>query len=340
MATSNATLLSDDALCISIRTASHTRRTQLITFLSHIFPIEPAPSSPESSLLFTIVGLPLPNSSYSPSMSDEVLSSALGYAAQVVFTLAGYLGVPLHYPIKSMGSRSAVLDPISMMRGPRAFPLYARGVDRYRFDYGVFLLNKNIEQVRFASGRASWTKLTCFWNSSCTRKASWFSTCGIRSRTSSRSFFCYLTIRPMRAFVSADTGAQADPERVGSDFSSSTFAASPLAVTASPSPSPSLSCLCQSSASSPAPDALASTSDQDSDASDDEPRTVRAHSVRSTSPASTLKGDKLGNADRANENGVEKALPSLVVQDETGKANGKGKMSSLRGAWRVGAVGL
>lgn len=36
---------------------------------------------------------------------------------------------------------------ISMMRGPRAFPLYGRGVDRYRFDYGVFLLNKNIEQV-------------------------------------------------------------------------------------------------------------------------------------------------------------------------------------------------
>lgn len=43
------------------------------------------------------------------------------------------------------------MDLISMMRGPRAFPLYPKGVDRYRFDYAVFLLNKNIEQVRSRS---------------------------------------------------------------------------------------------------------------------------------------------------------------------------------------------
>jgi hypothetical protein len=28
------------------------------------------------------------------------------------------------------------------------FPLYSKGVDTYRFEYGVFLLNKNIEMVR------------------------------------------------------------------------------------------------------------------------------------------------------------------------------------------------
>ena len=27
------------------------------------------------------------------------------------------------------------------------FPLFSRGVDTYRFEYGVFLLNKNIEFV-------------------------------------------------------------------------------------------------------------------------------------------------------------------------------------------------
>lgn len=46
------------------------------------------------------------------------------------------------------------MDLISVMRGPRAFPLYGKGVDRYRFDYGVFLLNKNIEQVCGFMGRA------------------------------------------------------------------------------------------------------------------------------------------------------------------------------------------
>lgn len=27
------------------------------------------------------------------------------------------------------------------------FPLYSRGVDKFRYEYGVFLLNKNIEAV-------------------------------------------------------------------------------------------------------------------------------------------------------------------------------------------------
>ncbi len=33
-------------------------------------------------------------------------------------------------------------------RDPTSFPLYVKGVDTYRFEYGVFLLNKNIEMVK------------------------------------------------------------------------------------------------------------------------------------------------------------------------------------------------
>lgn len=54
----------------------------------------------------------------------------------------------------------------------RSFPLYAKGVDHYRFEYAVFLLNKDIEQVRFASalvfsaparlGSHAHTALACF----------------------------------------------------------------------------------------------------------------------------------------------------------------------------------
>ncbi|GAA5842120.1 hypothetical protein JCM9279_002792 [Rhodotorula babjevae] len=136
---------------------SRTRRTQLITLLSHIFPIEPVTPSPSSKaplppLLFSIVGLALPNSSYPPSYTDDSLSSALGYAAHVTHLVAAYLGVPLCYPLRCRASRSVVVDEISMMKGPRAFPLYGRGVDRYRFDYGVFLLNKNIEQLMYSQG--------------------------------------------------------------------------------------------------------------------------------------------------------------------------------------------
>lgn len=127
-----------------------TRRTQLITLLSHIFPIEPVSTAPKGvapDLLFSVLGIALPNSTFPSSYSDDLASSALGYAAQVTQLLAAYLAVPVAYPITCRGSRSYLRDEISVMNGSRAFPLFARGVDRYRFDYAVFLLNKNIEQV-------------------------------------------------------------------------------------------------------------------------------------------------------------------------------------------------
>ncbi|GAA5876724.1 hypothetical protein JCM16303_006262 [Sporobolomyces ruberrimus] len=138
----------------SLQTSISSRRTHIITLLSHLFPIEPVvpsttyPSPPP--LLFSILSLPLPNSTYPPSYSDDLLSSALSHAAHLTQILAAYLSVPLCYPIVWRGSRSVVKDEISMMKGPRAFPLYGKGVDQYRFDYGVFLLNKNIEQLMYS----------------------------------------------------------------------------------------------------------------------------------------------------------------------------------------------
>ncbi|GAA6028909.1 hypothetical protein JCM8097_001500 [Rhodosporidiobolus ruineniae] len=142
-----------DRTLAALAGSAQTRRTQLITLLSSIFPIEPVlPSASQPNpppLLFSILSLPLPNSSFPPScgLNDDHLSSALGYAAQLTALLAAYLGVPLVYPVRCRGSRSTVTDLVSMMKGPRAFPLYAKGVDEYRFDYGVFLLNKDIEQL-------------------------------------------------------------------------------------------------------------------------------------------------------------------------------------------------
>ncbi|KAG0657973.1 hypothetical protein C6P46_006145 [Rhodotorula mucilaginosa] len=146
----NSTLL--DGVSQEVADLAHstqTRQTQLITLLSHIFPIEPVPTAPRGvspDLLFSILGIALPNSTFPSSYSDDLASSALGYAAQVTQLLAAYLAVPVAYPITCRGSRSYLRDEISMMKGSRAFPLFAKGVDRYRFDYAVFLLNKNIEQ--------------------------------------------------------------------------------------------------------------------------------------------------------------------------------------------------
>lgn len=105
-----------------------TRRTGLIRSIDFIFPIEPLSSA---DVLFAILGVPLPLPSglsdpapplslaSHPSVNENSISSALGYAAQVVSLVATYLLRPLPYPITYAASRSLIRDPISAMQGPR-----------------------------------------------------------------------------------------------------------------------------------------------------------------------------------------------------------------------------
>lgn len=122
----------------------HGQRRRICEDLLRVFPIEPT-STP---LLFTICGLSLPNTSFDDSDvdSDDLYSAALGYVARLVDMLQYYFFVALPYPVTAYGSRSVVADPISVLPdNQRIFPLYTKGIVRFRFDYAVFLMNKNIE---------------------------------------------------------------------------------------------------------------------------------------------------------------------------------------------------
>jgi len=122
-------------------TDTHQQRRRICEELLNIFPIE----STSSPLLFTICGLPLPNSQFDDADEDTV-SAALGYVARVVDMLQYYLSVAFPYPITAYGSRSIIHDHISKLQdNQRTFPLYNKGTLRFRFEYGVFLLNKDIE---------------------------------------------------------------------------------------------------------------------------------------------------------------------------------------------------
>lgn len=147
----------------------------MLSTLATIYPIE-LRSPPD--LLYTIVDvpLPIPLASTDPApplalpahkdINEDTVATALGYAAHLVQFIAAYLGRSLVYPITYVGSRSLIRDGISAMVGPRMcaqflllcltrlklmalfrFPLFSKGVDTYRFEYGVFLLNKDIELV-------------------------------------------------------------------------------------------------------------------------------------------------------------------------------------------------
>ncbi|KIY64395.1 hypothetical protein CYLTODRAFT_493164 [Cylindrobasidium torrendii FP15055 ss-10] len=137
-----------------LKTSLAPTRSALLSVLASLFPIEMREAG---ELLFTIVDVPLPipvaATDPAPPLSvvgqrdvnEESVATALGYAAQLVQMAAGYLGKGLVYPITYVGSRSLIRDGISAMVGPRMFPLFPKGVDTYRFEYGVFLLNKDIE---------------------------------------------------------------------------------------------------------------------------------------------------------------------------------------------------
>jgi len=118
------------------------QRRRICEDLQKIYPIEPIPGK---SLAFTIRGLPLPNAEFD-DCKEDVVSAALGYVAQMVQLLSPYLSIILPYPVRPHGSTSSIDDPLSMTtNAPRTYPLFMRGVVRYRFEYGVFLLNKDIE---------------------------------------------------------------------------------------------------------------------------------------------------------------------------------------------------
>lgn len=117
---------------------------RIATQLQQIFPIEPIPNK---SLIFSICGLELPGADLTNITDEDQVGAAYGFVAQLVHLLSQYLCVPLRYPIQPYGSNSFIIDPISTIQGSRTFPLWSKGSLYYRFDYGVFLFHKDIEQL-------------------------------------------------------------------------------------------------------------------------------------------------------------------------------------------------
>ncbi|XP_053542586.1 UV radiation resistance-associated gene protein isoform X2 [Ictalurus punctatus] len=124
------------------------RCRQLLSELSYIYPIDTNSQSD-----FVICGVKLPNSEDFQAKDDGSLAVALGYTAHLVLMISCFLQIPLRYPIMHRGSRSSVRDTITdkLSEKEREFPLYPRG-ERFHFEYGVYLLNKNIAQLRYQHG--------------------------------------------------------------------------------------------------------------------------------------------------------------------------------------------
>ena len=143
---------------VTRKRALQNQRRRICEDLQRIYPIT---SLPGKALAFTLRDLSLPNSGDNDPEADlppDKLAAALGHAAHVVLMLSFYLAQPLPYPVNPRGSTSTIEDPISLLkttssttqsykdeRALRTYPLFSKGVPRFRYEYGVFLLNKDIQ---------------------------------------------------------------------------------------------------------------------------------------------------------------------------------------------------
>ncbi|XP_011870520.1 PREDICTED: UV radiation resistance-associated gene protein [Vollenhovia emeryi] len=125
------------------------RRRQLISELCLIYPIRQ-----DSTGKFRINDVYLPDSEELELSNDTQVAVALGFVAHTTQMIANFLNVPTRYPIIHYGSRSKVIDHIteSLPDNDRQFPLFARSKDKLQFHYAVYLLNKNIAQLRWYCG--------------------------------------------------------------------------------------------------------------------------------------------------------------------------------------------
>ncbi|KAI6861643.1 hypothetical protein KC338_g6533 [Hortaea werneckii] len=142
------------------QTAIANQRRRICEDLHIIYPIKPIPGK---SLAFTIRGLHLPNSEDLDATPPDKLAAALGHVAHAVHLLSIYLVQPLPYPLNPNSSTSTIEDPISLLKTSsssshhsstkdphhtallRSYPLHTKSVPRFRFEYAVFLLNKDLQ---------------------------------------------------------------------------------------------------------------------------------------------------------------------------------------------------
>ncbi|XP_075536372.1 UV-resistance associated gene isoform X2 [Dermacentor variabilis] len=122
------------------------RQKELITELAFIYPVVSLPEGKG----YTICFVHLPNSEDFSDRDDQTISVALGYVTHTLLMMSHFLDVPLRYPLIHCGSMSSVRDNLieHFTDIEREFPLHMKGKNRMTFNYGVYLLNRNIAQMR------------------------------------------------------------------------------------------------------------------------------------------------------------------------------------------------
>jgi hypothetical protein len=124
------------------------RQAMLVKQLGTVYPIEYVGAGE-----YSIRGIRIANSDFTGGgrADEEMISTALGYIAHLVFMLSKYLQVTLRYRVVPYSSRSFLKDEINDPQGE--YPLFKKGVEKDRHEKAIRFLRKDIEQV---FGRQLW----------------------------------------------------------------------------------------------------------------------------------------------------------------------------------------
>jgi hypothetical protein len=139
MATLEEESAAEKHLCLQSEFYLEARRVKLLKDLRNIYPISIVPSEER----YAIRDLRIPLDIHSGTVSEDELSAALGFLSHLVALLGKYLSVKLRYRVFPNSSRSAIQED-----GATVYPLFqARVVERDQLDYGVLLLQRNVECI-------------------------------------------------------------------------------------------------------------------------------------------------------------------------------------------------
>ncbi|DAZ99683.1 TPA: hypothetical protein N0F65_001920 [Lagenidium giganteum] len=132
-----------------LRAASKIRQRQatLVKQLETVYPIEYVGAGE-----YSIRGIKIANAdlSINSRADEELISTALGYIAHLVFMLSKYLHVSLRYKVVPFSSRSFLKDEINDPQGD--YPLYRKGAEKERYEKAILYLRKDVEQLLFSRG--------------------------------------------------------------------------------------------------------------------------------------------------------------------------------------------
>ena len=152
-------LAANASYVFALQDVLHSCQLNVLHGFHFLFPIQNASDDSDSKTTsIRWICLPRVEDAKGKSNGEMMLGVCSGWVAEMLVIFSSVLDVPLRFPIRLGGSNSGIGDPsaaAAVAVGGNVFPLYLKGADATRAEYGLFIMQKNLAQLRWACGLPS-----------------------------------------------------------------------------------------------------------------------------------------------------------------------------------------